>query len=98
MNLINWFLQIANSFGLRKTYKASQRYSNVFALEAARPSAVTQDAPALCSEVRAVPQRVVRAVRVVRVSEPGMASQSAGRMVMSGRMADVCAELDRLAA
>ncbi|MFM2111589.1 MAG: hypothetical protein RLZZ271_249 [Pseudomonadota bacterium] len=40
----------------------------------------------------------VRTVRVVRVNEPGMASHSAGRMVMSGRMADVCAELDRLAA
>ena len=37
-------------------------------------------------------------LRVVRVVEPGQARASVGRMVISGRMADVCAELDRLAA
>ena len=36
-------------------------------------------------------------LRVVRVAEDGHASpSSAGRMVMSGRIADICAELDRL--
>jgi hypothetical protein len=39
----------------------------------------------------------VRPLRVVRVAEPGGRAGSAGRMVISGRMADVCAELDRLA-
>jgi hypothetical protein len=39
-----------------------------------------------------------RALRVVRVLERGRAAQGAGRMLISGRMADVCAELDRLAA
>jgi hypothetical protein len=39
-----------------------------------------------------------RALRVLRVSEHGDASHCAGRMVISGRMADVCAELDRLVA
>lgn len=38
-----------------------------------------------------------RPLRVLRVIEPN-APASAGRMVISGRMADVCAELDRLAA
>jgi hypothetical protein len=37
-------------------------------------------------------------VRVVRVVDRCQAPASAGRMVISGRMADVCAELDRLAA
>lgn len=41
-------------------------------------------------------------LRVIRFVEAGMsaanASQMAGRMVISGRMSDVCAELDRLAA
>ena len=37
-------------------------------------------------------------LRVVRLSEGGERPNSAGRMVISGRMADVCAELDRLAA
>jgi hypothetical protein len=37
-------------------------------------------------------------LRVMRVTEPGQRTAGAGRMVISGRMADVCAELDRLAA
>jgi hypothetical protein len=44
------------------------------------------------------PVKAFRALRVVRVLEAGQASASVGRMVISGRMADVCAELDRLAA
>lgn len=37
-------------------------------------------------------------LRVLRVVENGQARASTGRMVISGRMADVCAELDRLVA
>ena len=37
-------------------------------------------------------------LRVVRVVETGQASACVGRMVISGSMADVCDELDRLAA
>jgi hypothetical protein len=40
---------------------------------------------------------VRRPLRVVRVLEACPAPSGAGRMVISGRMADVCAELDRLA-
>ena len=36
-------------------------------------------------------------LRVSRVMEPSHQRSQAGRMVISGRMADVCAELDRLA-
>lgn len=39
-----------------------------------------------------------RPLRVVRVMEAGQTPAQVGRMVISGRMADVCAELDRLAA
>lgn len=39
-----------------------------------------------------------RPLRIVRVMETGQAPSFVGRMVISGRMADVCAELDRLAA
>jgi hypothetical protein len=39
-----------------------------------------------------------RPLRVVRVMEAGQPQSQVGRMVISGRMADVCAELDRLAA
>jgi hypothetical protein len=38
------------------------------------------------------------ALRVLRVAENGPRSDCAGRMVISGRMADVCAELDRMVA
>ena len=38
-----------------------------------------------------------RPLRVVRVMDGRQACAGAGRMVISGRMADVCAELDRLA-
>jgi len=38
------------------------------------------------------------ALRVLRVAESGPRSDCAGRMVISGRMADVCAELDRMVA
>jgi len=39
--------------------------------------------------------RPLRVVRMVDAQQPGRAT---GRMVISGRMADVCAELDRLVA
>jgi len=38
-----------------------------------------------------------RPLRVLRVLDAGQTPSSAGRMVISGRLADVCAELDRLA-
>ncbi len=40
----------------------------------------------------------LRPLRVLRVFEVGQKPSHVGRMVISGRMADVCAELDRLAA
>lgn len=43
---------------------------------------------------RACQRRPLRVVRILEASQP---RTGAGRMVISGRMADVCAELDRLA-
>ena len=45
-----------------------------------------------------VPAAPAIPLRVVRVLEPSASRAVAGRMVISGRLADVCAELDRLAA
>jgi hypothetical protein len=62
------------------------------------PMAVQQVAivrPNPCSFRPRVP---IRPLRVVRVVESGQTRCSVGRMVISGRMADVCAELDRLVA
>ena len=39
-----------------------------------------------------------RPLRVVRVLDGQRAGRASGRVVISGRMADVCAELDRLVA
>ncbi len=57
------------------------------------PSALRPATPVIqpCLQVR-------RPLRVVRVVESGQPRTHVGRMVISGRMADVCAELDRLAA
>jgi hypothetical protein len=51
--------------------------------------------PVPCSSSR---ERAYRPLRVVRVVEATRMPASAGRMFISGRMSDVCAELDRLAA
>ena len=39
----------------------------------------------------------VQRLKIVREFEPGANRSCAGRLVISGRMADVCAELERLA-
>ena len=44
------------------------------------------------------PAQPAKPLRVLRVVEPSAPRAVAGRMVISGRLADVCAELDRLAA
>lgn len=44
------------------------------------------------------PKSQASALRVVHLSEAGTTSACAGRMRISGRMADVCAEIDRLIA
>lgn len=55
----------------------------------------TRRAPALAGTVGSA--QPVSRLKIVREFEPGMARSQAGRMVISGRMSDVCAELDRIA-
>lgn len=72
----------------------------------APPAAPSAPVAPLPRAVRTAAPRVVRAaarpagpaLRVLRVFESNRAPCTAGRMVISGRMADVCAELDRIAA
>ncbi len=47
---------------------------------------------------QAVTAKPIHHVRVVRNVDTTLPADRAGRMVVSGRFADVCAELDRLAA
>ncbi len=51
--------------------------------------------PQAVAQVTAKP---IHRVRVVRNVDAALPADRAGRMVISGRFADVCAELDRLAA
>lgn len=63
---------------------------------APRPAAALQPVVRTAGAPQVRP--AARPLRVVRVMEPAAAGHAAGRMVISGRLADVCAELDRLAA
>jgi hypothetical protein len=58
----------------------------------------TASTPAGALPARAAHSHPLKPLRVVRVLEPSAPRSTAGRMVISGRLADVCAELDRLAA
>lgn len=44
------------------------------------------------------PAATPRRVRVLRIVDAGFPASAAGRLVVSGRLADVCAELDRMVA
>lgn len=72
------------------------------ASQAPRPVRATPGTPRSSSSWTTLPgsrhNKPRRPLRVVRVAESGPTPAIAGRMVISGRMADVCAELDRLAA
>ncbi len=63
------------------------------------PTAATTPVPAavFSAPVRLVERRS-RPLRVLRVLDGPQERSASGRMVISGRFADVCAELDRLAA
>ncbi|PUE48883.1 hypothetical protein B9Z47_04970 [Limnohabitans sp. 2KL-1] len=67
-----------------------------------RPHPVWATRPTPCIPLQGhEPGKTVRtapSLRVLRIHESDQGLACAGRMVISGRMADVCAELDRLAA
>ena len=74
-----------------KSALPTRAFDRPFPIRASRPSACT------IAAVKPMPKNTQR-LKVLRVHEYGDAPQTAGRMVISGRMSDVCAELDRLAA
>lgn len=63
---------------------------------AVRPACTTRSANAATSPAAAAAP--ARPLRVVRVIDRQGSQRTNNRVVISGRMADVCAELDRLAA
>lgn len=81
---------------LSSLFNAWTQAKTIRAVSSARPAAlpcsssVTRLRHTSCQTPRTTP------LRVVRLAEDGVRSDCAGRMVMSGRMVDICAELDRL--
>ena len=49
------------------------------------------------STLKSIPAAPVKRLKIVRQFEPGASRSCAGRLVISGRMSDVCAELERMA-
>jgi hypothetical protein len=85
--------------GLRASRGSARRTTDVPACT--RPDVTPAQAARTAAPLRrpAAPATVRQGrslLRVVRILDPGQASASAGRILMSGRMADVCAELDRM--
>jgi hypothetical protein len=85
--LMSWLPRAQRAEPPLRSNRPADKPSPALRPRATRPAAVARP----CERAR-------RPLRVVRVVEGMGASASAGRMFMSGRMADVCAELDRLAA
>ncbi|WBY02126.1 hypothetical protein PE066_00890 [Ramlibacter tataouinensis] len=82
---------------------ASAAHQPAFAGSPLRPAGIRGLHTAPCRAQVAWPQRSPsplprRPLRVLRVVDAALGPRTAGRLVISGRMADVCAELDRLVA
>jgi hypothetical protein len=82
-------------FGISSIYNGIQKFMSAAAHLEQHPAQAIHLGANSAQESRLSKQL---ALRVLRVAEHGEAHNCAGRMVISGRMADVCAELDRLVA
>jgi hypothetical protein len=82
-------------FGISSIYNGIQKFMSAAAHLEQHPAQAIHLVANSAQESRLSKQM---ALRVLRVAEHGEAPNCAGRMVISGRMADVCAELDRLVA
>ena len=80
---------------MSKIFAPLQGLRRWFTPEAAlRPMPAPKDPPVH----EAARSPIHKPLRIVRILEVDQAPSNVGRMIISGRMADVCAELDRLAA
>lgn len=99
-NAPRWLRPLAAPRWAARPAPAAPRLGKTHALDAERThsghAALATPRPAQSGSE--TPHRRTPPLRVVRGIEIGMPRGSSGRMVISGRLADVCAELDRLAA
>lgn len=101
--LAAWFVPAQSASGQFSPPAAAQRF-NQLALPFASPSrtaARQQPAAARAVGIKtdklSLKKPASGRIRVVREFDSNVSPACAGRMVISGRMADVCAELDRMA-
>lgn len=92
-SLLRWLLPAAAKPLAPHVASTCHRASTLIKAASPRPPWVT--ARTAVDQSSATPRRPLR---VVRFLEAGQTPAQVGRMVISGRMSDVCAELDRLAA
>ncbi len=85
-------------FGISSIYNGIQKFMSAAAHLKRRNQYLDAHAISLAVSPKTSMLAKQRALRVLRITEQGEAPHCAGRMVISGRMADVCAELDRLVA
>jgi hypothetical protein len=106
--LAAWFVPAQNASGRFSPPAAAQRF-NQLALPFSSPSPSPSCTAARQHQLAAAPavgtktdklslkKPAASRIRVVRELDSNVSPACAGRMVISGRMADVCAELDRMA-
>lgn len=90
--LLRWAMPSPSSY--ERTHVGEQKSPQQFSINPVTTSSFHQEAKfqKQCSAAS------TRPLRVVRILEADHTPANVGRMMISGRMADVCAELDRLAA
>jgi hypothetical protein len=91
-SLWRWIMPIANVAKARQSMSERRNCRGTSVKATDNTHCLTPSSPFL-----AIPTSS-RPLRIVRLMEVGQPSVNVGRMVISGRMADVCAELDRLVA
>ena len=94
-----WITRLKNVVKRVKTSVAPAHHTHL-----AKPSTASKkDTPAQAIDALACRGAIARqpaprsGLRIVREFDSAVGADCAGRMVISGRMADVCAELDRMA-
>ncbi|QDL54043.1 hypothetical protein [Rhodoferax aquaticus] len=89
---------LTKQFGRRSAPKPTEPVQSIFTTDFATSRTLQLGSYSSKSLQKTYGLRVAKPVRVLRVIERDSAHFGHGRLVMSGRMADVCAELDRLVA
>lgn len=97
--LAAWFVPAQDRSGRFSPPARAQSASAQLALPFASNATAAAHGPASLAQAgKAAPKRPTPSrLRIVREFDSNVGPACAGRMVISGRMADVCAELDRMA-